>query len=323
MVVHDQADLDACFADMDHLLALERPDPVRDSRVCVGCGGTHFIYNGPCTGHPGSRICSACGVVEERVIFWETMYGRFVPTKCSNYKRIHHWHERISQLLLLESQIPDDQMLQIGQKLCDGTYNVINKDTIRAVLRSLNLQLYIEKWLQIIFRLTGIAPPVPGPLLIKQLDALFLELQRPFNAYRAPGRKNFLNYNYVFCRLLQKMDCTKFCMFFPLIKSKPKLAALDAMWTDMTGSIGWPATPLQLVAPFAVHLVQPALLLQRLATRSVEPAPAVIERVPWRKEYRKSDHRRVDTPTPSPTPHRSAPLEPEFQRLGLLRRRLR
>jgi len=323
MVVHDQADLDAHFASMDHLLALERPDPVRVTGACVGCGGGHFVYNGPCTGHPGSRVCTNCGIVENVVVFWETMYGRSVPTKCSNYKRIHHWHERISQLLLLESQIPHAEMVQIAEKLCDGTHQSINKDSVRAVLRSLNMQLYIEKWLQIIYRITGIAPPVPGPLLIQQLDSLFQELQRPFNAYRAPGRKNFLNYNYVFCRLLQKMECTKFCMFFPLIKSKPKLQALDSMWVDMTNSIGWPATPLQLVAPFAVHLEQPALLLQRLATRYVAPAPAATERVPWRKVYRKSDHRRVESPPRSPTRRRSSPPGPAFQTLGSLKRRLK
>ncbi len=323
MVVHDQADLDAHFSCMDHLLALERPDPVRSSGACVGCGGVLFVYNGPCIGHPGSRVCSACGVVEERVVFWETMFGRCVPTKCSNYKRIHHWHERISQLLLLESQIPGDQMLQIAQKLCDGTYEVINKDSIRAVLRSLNLQLYIEKWLQIIYRITGIAPPAPGPLLLRQLDSLFLELQRPFNACRAQGRKNFLNYNYVFCRFLQKLDCNRFCMFFPLIKSKPKLAALDTMWLDMVGSIGWPATALQPVEPFAVRLQQPAPLLERLALQCALPAPVVIERVPWKKVYRKSDHRRAESPPQSPTRRHSGQPVPAFQKLGSLRRRLR
>lgn len=185
------------------------------------------------------------------------------------------------------------------------------------------MQQYIERWLQIIQRLTGIEPPKPGAALLQKLDAQFIELQAPFAAYKSEGRKNFLNYNYVFCRLLQKMECTKFCMFFPLIKSKPKLQALDSMWVDMTNSIGWPATPLQLVAPFAVHLEQPALLLQRLATRYVAPAPAATERVPWRKVYRKSDHRRVESPPRSPTRRRSSPPGPAFQTLGSLKRRLK
>ena len=61
-------------------------------------------------------------------------------------------------------------------KLCDGTYTVLNKDSVRAVLRSLNMQLYIEKWLQIIQRVTGIEPPSPGGQLLMSLDACFMEL---------------------------------------------------------------------------------------------------------------------------------------------------
>ena len=322
MVVHNQADLDAAFTDMEHLLAQQRDVPVKCNDVCVGCGGYHFVYNGPGSGCPGSRICHDCGIVEAGNIYWETMYGRDVTLKSSNYKRIHHWHERISQLLLHESTIPPDKMLQIGQKLCDGTYQVINKDTVRAVLRSLKMQLYIEKWLQIIFRLTGITPPIPGPLLIQQLDEHFQELQQPFSAHHTPGRKNFLNYNYVLCRLFQKLKCPQFCMFFPLIKSKAKLKTLDNMWTAMVSSLKWPITPMEYVAPFAVRLEQPDVLLQRLSSRCAMQALVVIERVPWRMEFRKWDHRPLKIQKRSPKRPRLDPHEQEFQKLGLLRRRL-
>ena len=87
------------------------------------------------------------------------------------------------------SQIPHREFDLIAAKLCDGTHAVLNKDSIRAVLRSLNMQLYIEKWLQIIHRVTGIMPPMPGPLLVQQLDELFLQLQRPFEHFKTPARK--------------------------------------------------------------------------------------------------------------------------------------
>jgi len=124
--------------------------------------------------------------------------------------------------------------------------------------------VYIEKWLQIVERITGIAPPAPGAVLLNRLDELFLELQRPFADKKNPTRRNFLNYNYVFNRLLQKLGCTKFCMFFPLIRSKPKLRALDEMWTAMVNSIGWESPALEIVEPFAVQVENPDALLQRL-----------------------------------------------------------
>ena len=45
------------------------------------------------------------------------------------------------------------------------------------------------------------------------LDKAFTDLQQPFAHFKAQGRKNFLNYNYVFCRLFQRLGCTQFCMF--------------------------------------------------------------------------------------------------------------
>ena len=323
MVVVEQADLDAAFADMEHLLADERSLPIQYSGGCICCGGGEFVYNGPSHGHPGSRICNTCGVVERGHVFYETMFGKCLPTRSSNYKRIHHWHERISQLLLAESQIPEAHMLQIGERICDGTHKVINKDVIRAVLRSLNMQQYIEKWLQIIYRITGVAPPCPGTGMLKQLDALFDELQRPFDAHRADGRKNFLNYNYVFCRLLQMMECSRYCMFFPLIKSKLKLKALDDMWSAMADGVSWPVKPLAMVPPFAVQLEQSAALLETLKKRCatlarVEPASEQMKTV-----YRPWDHSSSSNSKRKQSPLHSVQLEPELQKFGLVKRRLR
>ena len=110
------------------------------------------------------------------------------------------------------SAIPHDEFLRIAERLCDGSHTIINKDVIRSVLRSLNMQLYIEKWLQIIQR-SLIEPPKPGFSLLHQLDDMFQELQTPFNNYKAE-RRELLNYNYVFCRLFQKIGCHQFSMFF-------------------------------------------------------------------------------------------------------------
>tara|TARA_R100000951_G_scaffold107998_1_gene103880 strand:+ start:4458 stop:5498 length:1041 start_codon:yes stop_codon:yes gene_type:complete len=312
-VAYDQQLLDLVFADLDDLLAAERPVACESRSTCLDCGGSQLSYAGSGTSHPGSLVCDCCGVVQPGIVFYETMYGNDVVRKSSNYKRIHHWHERISQLLLMESQIPHDQMLAIAEKLCDGTYTVLNKDTVRSVLRSLNMQLYIEKWLQIIFRVTRIAPPIPGNILVYKLDEMFQALQEPFNCFCVAKRKNFLNYNYVFCRLFQRLDCTQFCMFFPLIKSKQKLKQLDDMWNLMADSLNWELKPLESVAPFAVRLEKPDLLLQRLASEYVPPVPAEIQIEPLRMVFQTLDRRSVDKLIRVTTRHRSSPLEQEPQ----------
>ena len=134
MVVYNQSQLDAAFDDLDVLLSAERPIPANGRDTCVNCGARRFVFNGQGSAHPGSRICDLCGVVDPGLVIWETMYGNLMPTKTSNYKRIHHWHERISQLLLAESRIPDDEMLQIARYIGSGEYTIINKDVIRTVL---------------------------------------------------------------------------------------------------------------------------------------------------------------------------------------------
>lgn len=316
---YTQDDIDRAFADLDSILATERPVPHQPTGVCVQCGHTDLVR---ASAFDGETVCDACGIIQPGINL-PPEYFFPLPRKYSNYKRIHHWHERISQLLLLESAIPDNEFRLIASKLCDGTYPVLNKDCIRAVLRSLNMQLYIEKWLQIIHRITGIMPPMPGPLLVRQLDALFLELQEPFKHYKAQGRKNFLNYNYVFCRLFQKMGCPQFCMFFPLIKSRQKLRALDDMWANMTASINWEPSTLQVVAPFAVKLEKPSALLHQICSQIDDSIQAAQHKEQWKTECRMWGHCPTDTQLQLPKLRRSDLLVLESQKRGLARKRFR
>ena len=322
-VVYDQHLLDLIFDDLDHLLSRERPSTPEFHNSCVSCRGDKLHYSGSGSSHPGSLVCDTCGVVQPGCVYWETMYGNDCPRKTSNYKRIHHWHERISQLLLMESQIPHEHMLQIAQKLCDGTHTVIDKDAVRQVLRSLKMQIYIEKWLQIIFRITRIAPPIPGSLLVQSLDSMFQDLQEPFNCFKEKGRKNFLNYNYVFCRLFQKLDCTQFCMFFPLIKSKQKLKHLDEMWNQMMTAVGWEIKPLVQVAPFAVRLERPDTLLDRLENEYVPPVLVAPTLGPLRMVFRTLGRHSVSKMVADRVRPRSDRSEPESPRSASGRKKSR
>lgn len=305
--MYDQDDIDRAFADLDYLICQERDSPPRSDGICISCGGDSFTHATSVSSHPGSIVCVSCGTVQSNLVIWDQMYCRTVPGRFSNYKRIHHWHERISQLVLLESQIPHDHMLKIARVLLDGSTLVLNKDSIRAALRSLKMQSYIEKWLQIIFRLTGMRPPVPGPCMLIHIDNMFMELQAPFDRIERGERKNFLNYNYVFCRLLQMTDCHRFCMFFPLIKSRQKLKALDSMWSDICVQLNWPVEPLQTMAPFAVHLSQPAALLDQLESSIADAAKAESQTEMSRTEYLPMDHQY--TAASKRQRHRSIQLE--------------
>ena len=174
--------------------------------------------------------------------------------KFSNYKRIHHFHERISQFLLAETSIPACDMELIVATFKQQGVTTINKNSVRKVLRHLSMQKYIEKWLQVMWAATGVQPPVLSHRVAMQLDLLFIQMQIPFMSVRPVKRKNFLNYNYVFNRLFQKLGLADMGMFFPLIKSKSKLQALDAMWFEICDELKWDKTPLAHVKPFSIRL---------------------------------------------------------------------
>ena len=254
--MYDERFVRDAFADMETALQLERgdaPAPPRVNSVCPNCDNGILIYSGS-GGHPGSAVCGSCGCVLDGLVLYGQMYGIRLTTRHSNYKRIHHFHERISQLLLLETQIPSRDMLAIAECFKESGYTTLNKATVRAVLRSLKKQTWIERWLQIVHRLSGFTPPPPGPQLVQALDSLFVEIQDPFEKHKPAGRTNMLNYNYVFHRLLQKLGCVAYCKFFPIIKSKSKLEALDGIWAEMCSTLNWRVEPLKPVPEFSVQV---------------------------------------------------------------------
>jgi hypothetical protein len=196
----------------------------------------------------GHEVCGECGICRYGAVF-NYLSSRTVP-HCSNYKRLHHFHERISQLLLQESVIPLEHFESIKEKL--QHYPTLCKSNIRAVLRSLKMQKYIEKWLQIIHRVAQVKPPSFPTQIMLQLDAMFVALEEPFERYKPATRKNFLNYNYTFHRFFQMMGVPQYSMFFPMIKSKQKLLQLDRIWADICVDLQWVYTPLIVVREFSV-----------------------------------------------------------------------
>ena len=87
-----------------------------------------------------------------------------------------------------------------------------------------------------------------------KLDVMFVAMQAPFAQLKPESRKNFLNYNYVFVRLFDLLGVPEFCCFFPLIKSKSKLNALDQQWVNICSELNWPVRPLVHVKPFAIKV---------------------------------------------------------------------
>ena len=246
-------DLDEIFRIADSLLySNARNQCHRIDAKCQYCSSWELVLDHV----DGSLVCWDCARVQSSALVCGdyAVDCNYSQLKQSNYKRIHHFHERLSQLLLQESRIPDEAFDRIRAEIKQRQITELSKTNIRAVLRALGMQIYIEKWLQIIHRLTGCRPPPPPSAVLVQLDMMFLALQIPFLNHRPHNRRNFLNYNMVFQRLFQRLGVPEYAQFFPLIKSKHKLEALDEVWRQMCASLNWEFMPLPSVRPFAISV---------------------------------------------------------------------
>ena len=247
-----QTELDSYFAIADQLLRgiTECPEGCGPMcPVCDCCGGTELIV---CY-KDGTNVCSQCGLVQMDQIYQDAV--QFVR-RLSNYKRIHHFHERVSQLMLNESSISYEHLDRISQSFKKSGSTFIDKCIVRKILRSLNLQVYIEKWLSIIWHIADVRPPPLSQRVMIKLDLMFIALQGPFSRCKPELRKNFLNYNYVFNRLFDLLGMHDYSMFFPLIKSKNKIGTLDDTWERMCLELGWEFRPLTYPKPFIVVVLR-------------------------------------------------------------------
>lgn len=122
---------------------------------------------------------------------------------------------------------------------------------------------YMEKWKTIICRLTGIQSPRPSVDLCKLLRYLFLKLQTPFENIRHKPRcdkktpncdkkygclYNFINYDFLFAKLLQIIEFNfkgfkgvyyKFKPFLPMLGEKIRNNKLRPLLMKMIKPFGW------------------------------------------------------------------------------------
>lgn len=249
--------------------------------------------NGEPRGIPGVTCCSRCSsfdlVVNEehRLVcrgcaFVNPYFFEGTPAKKSTYKRISHLNERFAQWTLNDPPIPEDLYELIENEAYGPQYpnfDDLTKQDIRKICQSVkvppdvakkyankkgvplrNLTRYVERWLTIKFKLSGVRPTIATQWVIEEVKTRFTQLQVPFEYIRHTDkcdrsthkchkthkcRYNFPNYNFLIIEVLKlvvkddKVVEQQFLPVFPQLKTKPKLRKLQAMWTAMVDWIGW------------------------------------------------------------------------------------
>ena len=77
----------------------------------------------------------------------------------------------------------------------------------------------------------------------QKLKNMFEQVQAPFEKYKPSDRKNHLSYNYLLNKLCRIIEIEELCIYFPLLKSREKLAQQDLIWKQICRELGWKFHP--------------------------------------------------------------------------------
>lgn len=226
--------------------------------TCFNVPSGKFTNNPNCCSHCKSQnriidtkeaiiVCSDCGICEQYTDTSNQMdWSRVDSTEfvqAFTYKRKNHFKEWLTQLQAKESTvIPDDILELIYIEL--KKERIINTSEItytkmRQYLKKLRLNKYYEHIPNIINRITHKQGLTITNELENKLVYMFDMIQKPFEKYCPPTRKNFLSYSFTlhkFCQLLNRNDLL---IYFPLLKSREKLFEQEKIWKNICKELEW------------------------------------------------------------------------------------
>jgi hypothetical protein len=223
--------------------------PMNNKVLCKLCNGNSFAYET----RSSTYICTLCGLSNQIVIndMDKPLYTENVEqVVVFNYSRDNHFQECLNQLQAKENTtIPPQIIADLTKEF--RKYNITNpkmftKKLVKSYLKKLGYSKYYEHIPTIINQFCGLPAPKLTPALEQQLRIMFDEVQEPFTKWKNivnPSRKNFLNYNYTFYKMLQLLNKDEFLSCFSLLKSREKLYEHDMIWKGICKDLRWEFIP--------------------------------------------------------------------------------
>jgi hypothetical protein len=181
------------------------------SITCL-CGGAYLKDT-----EKGYKYCSECGLTD--------MLLEYVPEHSYEngpycYRRSYHLYKRSNLLSERLSEFTNQSykkpIPRAIFKLVSRKYkkDQITPNLIRNILKQNKLPQYYPAVHVIYRRCTGKSMAVLSGREISQITYWFSEVEHIFNDIKPSHRKAFLNYNFVICKLLQKIGRDDCCEYF-------------------------------------------------------------------------------------------------------------
>ena len=211
-----------------------KADPYDYNSITCLCGGSLIKDY-----QQGFKFCEICGTTDLLLDYIpEHSYesGPYTYKSYHPYKRSNHLSERLNEFT----------NNNFRKKIPRAIYNLvlrkykkeeITPNLIRLELKKNKLPQYYGAVNLIYKKCTKKTMAVLSCKEISQINYLFSEVEYIFNQIKPQDRKAFLNYNFVICKLLQKIGREDCCEYFKQIKSsKRKLFHLD-MWRKIEAKL--------------------------------------------------------------------------------------
>lgn len=197
--------------------------------------------------------CMNCATVQEGFlqdpslddIKYKSEFMHYSNIPCM-YKRMNHFSEKLSQIqgkertqldpLLISSIIEETEKMNIQLES-------ITPKIVKMILKKLNRAKFYEHCNLITHKINGFILPHFTSEQEDKLKNMFNLIQEPFEKHSPPGRKNFLNYAYIFRKFLELLSYDEFLPYFSELKSRDKLYSQDEHWRKICNSLKWEYIP--------------------------------------------------------------------------------
>jgi hypothetical protein len=212
---------------------------------CSHCSSSNMIV----LTYDGYMYCKDCSSVDNLIVDHDKPSYKDPPKEITyfSYKRINHLNEWLNQIQGKETtEIPEeiyDRILIEIKKMRITNMADLTYDKVKRILKHLKVHKYYEHIPHIINRLNGLPMPNFTYELEEKLRSMFKQIQAPFLKHSPAKRKNFLSYSYVLHKFLQLLEKDEYVNYFPLLKSRDKLASQDKIWKLICKECGWEFIP--------------------------------------------------------------------------------
>jgi len=189
------------------------------------------------------------GFVDRRDADTEPLSGFDRPGRRNRYRRSAYFKVRLAQWRTLDPVLPAAAFQLIKAEALrrepSGArayppFRALTKFHLHRICRAVGLRKHGRSWIKIKRLLLDAPVPCAPSAVLDYLDWFHAVLQEPFEQSRGHGRKHFIQINYLVHQALLNLDAKynsrthAAChSFFPLLKGRPNLERLDALFADM------------------------------------------------------------------------------------------